>query len=37
MDITKININGEEYLIKDAELTDRVESVESVIGWSDYE
>lgn len=37
MDITKININGEEYLIKDAELTDRVKSVESVIGWSDYE
>lgn len=34
MDITKININGEEYLIKDAELTDRVESV---IGWGDYE
>lgn len=37
MDITKINLNGEEYLIKDAELTDRVESVESVLGWGDYE
>lgn len=37
MDITKINLNGEEYLIKDAELTDRIEFVESVLGWSDYE
>ncbi len=37
MDITKINLNGEEYLIKDAELTDKVEEVESVIGWGDYE
>jgi hypothetical protein len=37
MEITKINLNGEEYQIKDTELTDRVENIESLIGWSDYE
>lgn len=37
MEITKINVNGEEYDIKDSELTDRVSAVEYKLEWDDYD
>ena len=37
MDITKIEVNGAEYDIKDSELTERVDYIEYLMQWGDYD
>lgn len=37
MEISKIILNGEEYLIKDSELKKEVQAIKAQLGWGEYE